>query len=247
MPLTRAHTAIPDSARTITVLRDGDPVYPAAASQWHRWLDPDVLFADEAPVHGPELVAVGATMLLARPSIGLLCSVRCPGNLILATYDFARRTPPDGPTVIGGFHSPMERTCFDTLLARHVPVVCVPGRRLHQKGIPKAWLMASADGRLLVLSPFAESQRHVTRDLARQRNLLIAVLADMLFVPHAIRGGSTEAVVRTCLHRGKKVFTLVDEENDHLMRLGVQGITVEQLLALAGPITERPFPEREGA
>jgi predicted Rossmann fold nucleotide-binding protein DprA/Smf involved in DNA uptake len=236
------HRPIPDSARVVRILRAGDEGYPPAACQWNRWTDPDAFFADGDSVHGPDLAAVGATTLLSRPSIGLLCSVRCPGNLILATYDFAKTTPPTGPTIIGGFHSPMERTCFDTLLVRHVPVVYIPGRRLNVKGIPGGWLMAGAEERLLVLSPFASAQRHVTRDLARKRNLLIAVLCDTLFVPHAIRGGDTEGVARRCLQQGKDVVTFSDPENAHLIRLGARGVTLEEWLAMSSLKTQRPFP-----
>lgn len=228
-----AHTRALPSCRTLLILKPGDAGYPPCVREWPAWRDPGGLFSsgDDAP--GPVLAAVGQAGILARPSLGLLCSVRCPGNLVLLTYDFAKKTPHDGPSIIGGFHSPMERTCLDTLLARHVPVVYCPGRRLNERGIPRAWDPALAEGRLLVVSPFPDSQRHVTRYLALQRNQFVALLADALFVPFAMRGGSTEGVVRLSLHRGKTVYTLADRENGHLLSLGARGVTPGELLEQA--------------
>lgn len=237
MPTNSFHTRCPASCRKIVTLRPGEPGYPPGASLWDTWNEPAVLFPTAESIAGPPLAAVGHMDILSRPSIGLLCSVRCPGSLILMTYEFAKKTPHDGAAVIGGFHSPMERTCLDTLLARHVPVICCPGRRLNERGIPRAWDAALAEGRLLVLSPFVESQRHVTRSLARQRNSFVAALANVLFVPYAVSGGYTEAVVRSCLHRGKPVCTFRDEENHHLGALGARAIGLDELLALAAPKT----------
>jgi len=233
MPTNSSHTRVPSFCRTLLSIRPGDPGYPPAATTWQAWHDPGGLFPDREPVAGPALAAIGQLNILTRPSIGLLCSIRCPGNLILTTYDFAKKTPQDGATIIGGFHSPMERTCLATLLARHVPVVYCPGRRLNEKGIPHAYDPALAEGRLVIVSPFVDSQRHVTRDLAQQRNQFVAALANVLFVPYAMRGGKAEAVVRMCLQQGKPAYTLADGENKHLVDVGAYGITLEELLELA--------------
>jgi predicted Rossmann fold nucleotide-binding protein DprA/Smf involved in DNA uptake len=238
-----SHTHIPGASRLIAVVRPGTSTYPPAVGQWHEWSDQGGLFAVGDAASGPALTTIGHLGLLSRPSIGLLCSVRCPGSLILTTYEFAKKAPQDGAVIIGGFHSPMERTCLATLLARHVPVVYCPARRLNERGIPRAWDGAFAEQRLLVLSPFVESQRRVTRTLARQRNLLIAALSDILFVPYALRGGNTEAVVRMSLHRGKPVCTLHHGENGHLMSIGVRGVALREMLAIAAPKAQSPFPQ----
>lgn len=242
MPADRAHTYSFPSRRSLALLRPGDPRYPRGAGWWSSWDQPDGLFADQAVPSGPQLATIGDLRVFDRPSIGLLCSVRCPGNLALETYEFAKRTPHDGAVIIGGFHSPMERTCLDTLLVRHVPVVYCPARRLNDRGVPRAWENALAEQRLLIVSPFVDSQKRVTRDLAHRRNGFIAALADLLFVPFAVRGGNTEAVVRGALQRGARVCTFPDVENEHLLSLGARGIALPELLSLAGLITPRPFP-----
>jgi hypothetical protein len=50
------------------------------------------------------------------PLLALFSSIRCPGNLILQTYDLAQNLRARGVTVIGGFHSPMERETLAILL-----------------------------------------------------------------------------------------------------------------------------------
>jgi predicted Rossmann fold nucleotide-binding protein DprA/Smf involved in DNA uptake len=224
-------TRTPTYLRSVVNLNPGTPEYPQAAATWQLLRNTGGLFNAEKATAGPILAALGQPEILQRQTIGLLCSVRCPGNLILMTYEFAKKTSRDGAAIIGGFHSPMERTCLDTLLARHVPVVYCPARRLNPRGIPRLWDGALAEGRLLVISPFLDSQRHVTRDLAHQRNLLIAALANTLLVPYAVRGGKTEAVVRLSVHHGKTVLTFDDPETEHLVGLGASGTTLPALLA----------------
>lgn len=46
----------------------------------------------------------------------LSCSIKCPGNVILKTYDLAGALCDAGVPVIGGFHAPMEKECLDILL-----------------------------------------------------------------------------------------------------------------------------------
>ena len=45
--------------------------------------------------------------------IGFFCSVRCPGDIILKTYDLARALRETDVTIVGGFQSPMEREFLD--------------------------------------------------------------------------------------------------------------------------------------
>ncbi|MBM4122358.1 MAG: hypothetical protein FJ249_07185 [Nitrospira sp.] len=45
--------------------------------------------------------ALGNLDILKHKSLALFCSVKCPGNLILQTYDLAQRLRQAGVTVIG--------------------------------------------------------------------------------------------------------------------------------------------------
>ena len=59
---------------------------------------------------------LGNLDILQTKPVALFCSVKCPGNLILQTYDLAQKWRDQGVTVISGFHSPMERECLSILL-----------------------------------------------------------------------------------------------------------------------------------
>jgi hypothetical protein len=139
--------------------------------------------------------------------------------------------PVTSPTIVGGFQSPLEKTCFETLLLRHVPMVHCPGRRLSARGLPLAWKQAIADQRLLLLSPFAESQRRVDRGLARLRNVFVAAIVDRLFIPYARHGGNVASLARVAHAHGKQVLTLADPENEELIRGGAEGKTAAEFLA----------------
>ena len=64
----------------------------------------------------PEVNSKGNLSLLDEPLTALFCSNRCPGDLIIRTYDLARAMRDAGVPVIGGFQTPMERECLRLLL-----------------------------------------------------------------------------------------------------------------------------------
>ena len=72
--------------------------------------------------------------LSSRRLVALFCSVKCPGDLILKTYDLARDLRQAGVAVISGFHSPMERECLDILLRGTQPVIVCRARECPEIG-----------------------------------------------------------------------------------------------------------------
>ena len=158
--------------------------------------------------------------------LGFFCSAKCPGNLILDTYDLAREVRDASVAVIGGFHSPMERECLDLLLRGTQPIIICPARSIDRMQIPKSWKAPLADGRLLILSPFVDHRPRVTAELARQRNRFVARLADEVFVTHAAAGSKTEMFCRKMLEEKKPVITIDRPENAALLELGVESITI---------------------
>ncbi len=185
-----------------------------------------------------ELHGLGAVELLERPSLGLLCSRKCPGDAILAAYDVSKRLEPDTHIVLGGFHSPMEKQFLEILLARHVPsVVCVP-RPLRGMRIPSCWKGAIDEGRLLVLSPITSGNRRFSRSLAEMRNILVGALADPLFVPCASPGGSVERLLPIFAGWGKVILTVECNNQPILRAAGAQGIS-EWLLAPGSEVRKK--------
>lgn len=168
----------------------------------------------------PRIWAIGDLAILKRRLLGFFCSTRCPGELILRTYDLARAWRDAGVTIIGGFHSPMEKECLSLLLHGTQPVVICPARNIERMRLPMAWQPALTEGRLLILSPFAGKQRRMTVDLARKRNEFVAALADEIFVAYASPGSRTEQFCRDLFRRGKSVLTVESSENSTLLSLG---------------------------
>ena len=76
----------------------------------------------------PDTAHIGNLRLLDEPLTALFCSNRCPGDLILKTYDLARAMRDAGVPVIGGFQTPMERECLGLLLRGSQPLVVCPAR-----------------------------------------------------------------------------------------------------------------------
>ena len=162
----------------------------------------------------------GNLSLLDEPLTALFCSNRCPGDLILKTYDLARSLRDAGVPIIGGFQTPMERECLRLLLRGSQPVVVCPARGIDNMRIPRDWRPALDNGRLLVLSPFPAAVRRPTADLAAQRNDLVASLASQVIIVHAAAGSRTEAFAARLVAAGKPLLTLDSSANGNLVAIG---------------------------
>lgn len=146
---------------------------------------------DGAPA---QLSTLGNLELLRLPTIALFCSVRCPGNAILRSYDQAARWRDAGQCVIGGFHSPVEKECLRILLRGKQPIIICMARALEKIRQPSDWQRALEADRLLILSPFKKRPRRPTVQSARQRNELVAALSDEVLIIHATPGGQIEQI-----------------------------------------------------
>ena len=170
----------------------------------------------------------GNLSLLDEPLTALFCSNRCPGDLILKTYDLARAMRDAGVPVIGGFQTPMERECLRLLLRGEQPIVVCPARGIDNMRIPRDWRPALDDGRLLVLSPFPATIRRPTAELASQRNDLVVDLAQRVFIAHAAPGSKTEAFAFKLANAGKPLLTLDSPANEKLVEIGALVVSQEE-------------------
>ena len=141
----------------------------------------------------PETAARGNRGLLEHSLTAVFCSSRCPGDLILKTYDLARAMRDAGVPVIGGFQTPMEKECLRLLLRGRQPVVVCPARGIEKMRVPMEWRSGLEEGRLLVLSPFPPRHRRPNAVLSERRNDLVAGFAHQVFIAHAAPDGRTEA------------------------------------------------------
>jgi predicted Rossmann fold nucleotide-binding protein DprA/Smf involved in DNA uptake len=194
----------------IEIIRGSDPRYPASLGEY---------LGDHAPAR---IFSLGNLDILKQKSLALFCSVKCPGNLILKTYDLARELRNKRIAVISGFHSPMEKECLSLLLRGEQPVVWSLAKRLKIRGVPKECTGPLAEGRLLLLSPFGEKVKRASEKTALFRNDFVAALAERVFVSYATPGRKTEAFCRKVLEWRKQVMTFDSPDNAILFGMGAR-------------------------
>jgi len=182
-------------------------------------------------IHYPYLWAIGNLDILEMNLLGFFCSVKCPGSVILKTYDLARELRDADIAVISGFHSPIEKDCLDLLLKGTQPVAICPARGIENMRIPKAWQRALAENRLLILSAFEPKDRRPTIKFAEQRNKFVAYLANKIFVAHASEASQIERFSAEMIQLDKQFHTFNIKENDQISELCVIKVSISALIA----------------
>lgn len=192
-------------------------------------------FANRTP---PTLIARGNLSLLRearhRPLVALFCSIQCSDPVILQTYALAHALRDAGVTVVSGFHSPLEKECLRILLQGAQPVIVCPARSIERLRLPAAWRMAMEKERMLLLSPFGETQQRPTSARALVRNQFIAALADAVVITHATPGGKSESFCHELATEGKLLFALDTVENTNLFNLGAEPLRLEEIMSGGG-------------
>lgn len=194
-----------------------EPGYPRALG---------TVLGDTAPA---TVAALGDLALLDRRPLAIFCSSRCPGSLIVRASDLAHALRDRGAAVIGGFHTPVEAACLEILLSGSGPLIVCPARGMY-KTVPAELRVPLAAGRLLLLSPFDETERRVTAELAAYRNRFVAALAERVLFIHAAPGGRTETLAREVIWWGKPVYALPHDANASLFTHGATPATSEENL-----------------
>ncbi|MCL4486732.1 MAG: DNA-processing protein DprA [Chloroflexi bacterium] len=199
---------------------------PTTCIDAHHPCFPHSLLHFLGPRAPQSISAIGNPHLLKSKSLALFSSVRCPGNLILHTYDLAQALRDSGVAVIAGFHSPMEQECLRLLLRGKQPVILCPARAIDGMRVPSDLRVPIEEGRLLVLSPFSGKHKRLSSVLAPERNRFVAALADKVLAIHAEPGGKVEQLCREVTGWGKPLYTLADDANANLVALGARAISV---------------------
>src|SRR4030042_7208618 len=107
--------------------------------------------------HAPKtIMATGNLDTLQNKTLAIFSSIKCPGAIILKTYDLMKKLRESDVTVISGFHSPMERECLNILLKGNQPVIICPARSIGGMRIKAEYKKPLKEGRIIFLSPFPE-------------------------------------------------------------------------------------------
>jgi len=188
----------------ILYLNQGDSRYPA---QLHMAL------ADNAPAR---ISVLGNVDILKDKKTAFFCSSKCPGDLIIKTYDLAKKWRDDGVTVIGGFHSPVEQECLTILLRGKQPVIVCPARSIEGMRIKEEYKGPIEEGRIVIVSASDKKERRITSETSQARNRLVAAMADEIIIAHAEPSSKTEQLFQQAFAWGKPVFTFNSKYNDNL-------------------------------
>jgi predicted Rossmann fold nucleotide-binding protein DprA/Smf involved in DNA uptake len=173
------------------------------------------------------ITTIGSLEILKNKTLAVFSSAKCPGKIILKTYDLMHDLRDKGVTVISGFHSPMEQECLNILLKGKQPVIVCPARSIEGMRIKAEFKKPLEDGRLLFISMFTEKKKRISSDKSLERNRFVAAIADKIFVPYAEPNSKTETFCRELIEKGKTVLTIDSRHNKNLIALGAAVIDIE--------------------
>jgi len=186
----------------------------------------------------PSLNAIGNMGLLSQNSIALFCSVQCPNDLILKTYDLVQALRDRGITIISGFHTPIEQDCLKILRRGTQAMIHCPARSLHKIRLSPEQKQAIGENRLLLISPFSASYPRVTAELAEKRNeaigaiahTMIGAIAHTIFIAYAAPNSKTLAFAQRLMAAGKCVVTFDSSSNPLLQEQGIAGLGMDAIV-----------------
>ena len=114
-------------------------------------------------------------------------------------YDWATEMRDKGVCVMGGFQSPFERDVLTFLLKGKQPVIWVLAHKLWaEKNIPKPYREPIAAGRLLVVSPVAQTATRVNARTAAIRNRYILEHSERVVFAAIDLNGALSRLIGEC-------------------------------------------------
>jgi len=201
---------------TTATLKGSDHSYPKALLLLSGCSPPPIVYLQ------------GNIALLHHSLLALFCSRRCPGRLIVTAQDWIRSQQYKDSTIIGGFHTPVEKECLRIHIKKQANTIVCPARGL-PRHIPKEMRLAIANGAALYLSFFDPKEKRVTAALAGMRNRYIAAMADSFLFIHAPKGSNTFKLAELALGENKTVWTFEHPSNLTLIKMGANVIITDRV------------------
>jgi predicted Rossmann fold nucleotide-binding protein DprA/Smf involved in DNA uptake len=201
----------------VIAINNSDSRYPLALKKYLSKTAPETI------------AAIGNIDILQNKTLAVFSSSKCPGKVILQTYDLMKNIREAGITVISGFHSPMENECMNILLKGKQPIIFCPARSIQEMRIKPEYKKPLEDGRLLIISPFTEKAKRISAENSLERNRFISAIGDSIFISYSAPNSKTEQLCKEILTWNKPVYTLQSESNINLIEMGVKPWTDHQL------------------
>ena len=202
----------------LQTITSNDSTYPIALTNCIAFKSP------------PTLSAIGNLILIQKPAMALFCSMKCPGDLILKTYDLAQALRDAKIPVISGFHTPIEQDCLKILLRGIQPIIHCPARSIQNMRLSSEQKQAIGENRLLLISPFSASYSRATAELSEKRNEMIGAIAHTLFIAYAAPNSKTLAFAQSLIEAGKDVITLDSDRTSVLQEQSVVGLGMDAIM-----------------
>lgn len=136
----------------------------------------------------------GNIKILDLYKTAFLCSQRCPAEIVLKSYDWAKEQREKGNCIVCGNHSQIEKDVFEILLKGKQPLILVLAREMKTRWETEIE-NAVSESRLLVISPFEKDVKRITRETARKRNEKILEICDKIMVGYKSKNGQLEKLL----------------------------------------------------
>lgn len=137
----------------------------------------------------------GKKDILNQNKTAFVCSQKCPAHIVLKSYDWAKEQRENGQCIVCGIHSQIEKDVFEILLRGKQSLILVLARGMKKQWEPEI-IKAVEENRLLVVSPFDENVKRVSRITAKKKNETIIELGDSIVVGYATEGGQLEELLK---------------------------------------------------
>ena len=140
------------------------------------------------------MIIKGNVEILNLYKTAFLCSQKCPAEIVLKSYDWAKEQREKGNCIVCGNHSQIEKDVFEILLKGKQPLVLVLARGMKTKWTTEIEKAVNKK-RLLVISPFEKEIKRVTRETAKKRNEEIIEICDKIVVGFKTKNGQLEKLL----------------------------------------------------
>ncbi len=136
----------------------------------------------------------GNIKILDLHKVAFLCSQKCPAEVVLKSYDWAKEQREQGNCIVCGNHSQIEKDVFEILLKGKQPLILVLARSLKTNWESEI-KNAINKKRLLVISPFEKEVKRITRETAKKRNQEMIKICDKIIVGYKTKNGQLEELL----------------------------------------------------
>lgn len=123
-----------------------------------------------------------------------LCSQKCPAEIVLKSFDWAKEQRETGNCIVCGNHSQIEKDVFEILLKGKQPLILILARCMKTRWEPEIE-NAVNEKRLLVISPFEKETKRITRETAEIRNKKIIEISDKIVIGYKSKNGQLEKLL----------------------------------------------------